>query len=293
MITGQSALRNVPLNHARAPLEMTGVGGMTAVVTGASSGIGRAIAVELARRGTTVIAVARRTDPLQATVERCRRRAPGSQAVVADVSMRSECKRVVTEAVRQVGRIDILVNNAGVGLHKQAADTTVEDIEHVMQTNFFGAVHMTSAVLPPMLERRHGHIINVTSVAGHLPLPEESAYCASKAALSAWTQSLALDLASSGVHVGELSPGPIDTEIWQKASAEYPGHLYPPRVIAVAVAKMLEEKIAFMTVPRRFGAPGAVYPLLSRPMRWGLQTFSTHRTPSAILGALASAITGR
>ncbi len=254
---------------------MTRIAGKTAVITGATSGIGRAIAIDLARRGLTVVAVGRREDRLDATVERCRRSSPASRAVVADVSKRSECNQVTAEAARHLGQIDMLINNAGVGLHRNVSDTSVEEIEHIIQTNFLGAVYMTSAVLEPMLERGHGHIVNITSVAGHLPLPGEAAYCASKAALSAWTQSLSLELAGSGVHVGELSPGPIDTEIWRKADAQYPGRLYPPRVIAAAVVKMIEKKITYMTVPRRFGAPGAFYPLLARPMRWGVRTFST------------------
>lgn len=253
-----------------------------AIVTGASSGIGEAVALDLARRGVTVAAVARRAERLRMTVERCQRSSPGSFAVVADVSVRADSDRVIAEVLQRSGQVDILVNNAGIALHRHVIETAVEDVERVIQTNYLGAVYMTSGVLHSMIERHLGSIVNITSVAGHLPLPQEAAYCASKAALSAWTQSIAIDLAGTGVHIGELSPGPIGTEIWQKASVDYGRRLYPPQVVAAAVVRMLEEHRTYMTVPRRFGAPGAIYPLLGRPMRWGIRSFAEAGMPKTI-----------
>ena len=173
------------------------------------------------------------------------------------------------------GRVDVVVNNAGIGLHKPAAETTVEEIEHVLQVNYLGAARMTMAALPGMLERRAGVVVNVTSVAGYLPNPRESAYGAAKAALSLWSHGLAVELHGSGVDVCVLSPGPIDTEIWglDGSGATYAGKLYPPRVVADGVLSLIRRPRVMLTVPRRYGAPGVMYPLLGRPMRWGLRRY--------------------
>jgi short-subunit dehydrogenase len=245
-----------------------------AIVTGASSGIGAAVAVELARRGARVVAVARRQDRLTAVVESCRISSPESVAHQADVSSREACEEIVRATESRLGRVDIVVNNAGISIHKNATQTSVDDVERVMAVNFFAPMFLSSAALPGMLDRRSGSIINVTSVAGYVPNPGESAYGASKAALSRWSHGLAVDLHGTGVHVGVLSPGPIDTEIWSlDEQSTYRGKLYPPAVVAAGVARMIERGLTHLTVPRRYGAVGALYPLLGRPMRWGMRRY--------------------
>jgi len=248
------------------------ISGSIAIVTGASSGIGAATAEELARRGATVVAVARRREKLDEVVGRCRSYSEGSRAYQADVADRAACSGVVESAIEQLGRVDIVVNNAGISMRRHAARASVEEIERVMDVNFFGSVCVAMAALPGMLERRRGSIINVTSVAGYIPNPHESAYGASKAALSLWSHGLSVDLSGSGVHVGVLSPGPIDTEIWEKDAedAVYDGKLYPPSIVADAIAKMIDHEAVHVTVPRRYGLVGALYPLLGGPMRKGL-----------------------
>jgi short-subunit dehydrogenase len=249
--------------------------GQVALVTGASSGIGAAVAVELARRGAQVVGVARRAGLLADVMAACQRHTPASVASVHDVSSRADAEAAATAAIERFGHVDIVVNNAGISIRKPAAETTVEDIERVMAVNFFGAVYVTMALLPSMVERRAGSIVNVTSVAGYIPNPLESAYGASKAALSMWSHGLAVDLHDSGVHVGVLSPGPIDTEIWDKDEipSVYDGKLYPPKVVADGVVTMVRHRRTHMTVPRQYGAVGAVYPMLGKPMRWGLRKF--------------------
>ncbi|MHB8670150.1 MAG: SDR family NAD(P)-dependent oxidoreductase [Acidimicrobiales bacterium] len=245
-----------------------------AVVTGASSGIGAAVAVDLARRGARVVAVARRKDRLAATVDACRAHSPESLAHAADVSSRPACEEMVRAAETRFGRVDIVVNNAGISVHRNAARTSVDDVERLMAVNFLGPVYVTMAALPGMIERGSGAVVNVTSVAGYVPNPGEAAYGASKAALSRWSHGLAIDLHGTGVHVGVLSPGPIDTEIWSlDEELSYSGRLFPPDVVAAGVARMLDRHLTHLTVPRRYGAVGALYPLLGRPMRWGLRRY--------------------
>ena len=251
---------------------MDRLSGSVAIVTGASSGIGAATAIHLAKLGVTVVCVARRADRLAETVAACARSSSGSRSHVADVSDREACDAVVASAVADLGRVDIVVNNAGIALVGHPADTKVEDIERIMAVNFFGPVYLTMAALPHLLEQRSGSVINVTSVAGYVPNPREAAYGASKAALSRWSHGLAVDLHDTGVHVGVLSPGPIRTEIWTDADS-YHGRLYPPELVAAGVERMIRRRLVHLTVPRQYGIVGAVYPLAGRPMRFGLRQY--------------------
>ena len=251
------------------------ISGKVAVVTGSSSGIGASVASDLARRRAKVVAVARRKDRLDELVERCRVTSPESMACAADISTRAECERVVRSTEEHFGRVDILVNNAGISIHRNAARTTADDVEHLMAVNFFAPMYLTTSALPGMLDRGQGSVVNVTSVAGYVPNPGEAAYGAAKAALSLWSHGLAVDLHGTGVQVTVVSPGPIDTEIWGlDEELSYSGKLYPPQVIADAVADAVEHGWVHRTVPRRYGLVGAMYPIFGRPMRWGLRRYA-------------------
>ena len=249
-----------------------------AIVTGASSGIGEAIARALAKHGAQVVVVARRAERLEKLAADI-----NGLAGAADLQDRAAPEQIARRAEENFGPVDILVNNAGIALHKNAADCTLEEIEQVVDVNFLAAVRITMALLPSMLDRRHGCIVSITSVAGYLPNPGEAAYSATKSALGMWTDGLAVDLADRGVHFGVVSPGPIDTEIWQKGAidAPYAGKKYPPEVVAHAVVKLVEKEQALRTAPRRFGLPGAFYPLFRTPMRFGLRTAGRRMHASA------------
>ncbi len=251
--------------------------GSVALVTGASSGIGAITAIDLARRGATVVVTARREAELEATAERCRAHSPDSFAITGDLGLAGEGERIVEAITDKLGRLDIVVNNAGISLHRHALGTSAADVEHVMRVNFLSAVQTTMAALPGMVERRRGSIVNITSVAGYIPNPSESAYGASKAALNLWSHGLAVDLYGTRVHVGVLSPGPIDTPIWEmdETPSSYQGTKYPPEIVADGVAKMIEKEIVHLTVPRRYGAVGPMYtlPLIGKQVRKGLIGF--------------------
>lgn len=253
------------------------INGSVALVTGASSGIGAATAVALARRGATVVVTARREAELEATAERCRLHAPDSASITGDLGLAGEGQRIVDAIVDKLGRVDLVVNNAGISMHRHALGTSATDVEHVMRINFLSAVQTTMAAVPGMVERKRGSIVNITSVAGYIPNPSESAYGASKAALNLWSHGLAVDLYGTGVHVGVLSPGPIDTPIWEmdETPSSYHGKKYPPEIVAEGVAKMVEKELVHLTVPRRYGAVGPMYtlPLIGRQVRKGLIGF--------------------
>jgi NADP-dependent 3-hydroxy acid dehydrogenase YdfG len=134
----------------------------TVVITGASSGIGKAAALEFARRGANLIIGARRAEPLDEVAGLCRDQGVQCTAVVADVAKREDCKRLIDAA----GRIDVLVNNAGFANFDSIEKASPDDLEQMMETNYFGTVWCTQAALSGMLERRDGAIVNVSSIAG-------------------------------------------------------------------------------------------------------------------------------
>ena len=230
--------------------------------------------MRLAEQGAIVVGVARREDRLAETISACQRHTNASVAHPGDVSSRAFAAEVVADAHARFGRVDIVVNNAGISPGEDPIHRAGDDADAIMAVNFFGPVYLADAVLPGMVARGRGSIVNVTSVSGYVPTPGEPAYGASKAALSRWSHGLAVELHGTGVHVGVLSPGPIDTEIWEHTSNDYNGKLFPATVVADGVARVIEKDLVHLTVPRRFGAVGAVYPLIGRPFRWGLRRYA-------------------
>ena len=199
------------------------IDGSRILVTGASSGIGEALAPMLAERGATLAIAARRPDRLLATLERCQKHAPASQMFTVDLSDVDAAVQLVRDAWRALGGLDCVVNNAAVGKRKLVGDHTPADLDAVMRTNFVAPVRINLAVLPLMLARGSGTIVNVASGGGRFGIAHESAYCASKFALSGWSEVAAMDLADTPVEVKLIQPGAIATEIWNPQPGELPG----------------------------------------------------------------------
>ena len=193
-----------------APGSMTG---RICVVTGASSGIGRRTALDLAAEGARVCAVARRRDRLEELVAEMGGEADGHSLVVTDVSERSDVQNLATHVRATYGRLDILVNNAGFsGREGLAGPESIEEIERVMATNFFGAVYCTAELLPLLEESAPSHVVNVASMAGRIATPGVSTYVASKFALAGWTEALHHEMAGRGIYFSSVEPGFIPTE---------------------------------------------------------------------------------
>ena len=190
------------------------VSGQHVLVTGASSGIGAGLAEEFARRGAVVGICARRQDRLDEVLARCRAHSPDSRRWVCDLSRPDQVDRLAADAQEELGGIDILVNNAGIPKRRHVTKLDMDTVEGVMAINYLSPVRLTLALLPQMLQRGSGHIINVSSVAATLSSPGESAYDASKAALTAFSESMAVDLWQSGVKVLVVYPGLVDTELF-------------------------------------------------------------------------------
>jgi NAD(P)-dependent dehydrogenase (short-subunit alcohol dehydrogenase family) len=184
--------------------------GKVAVVTGASSGLGRQLALDLASAGAVVVAMARREPELRELTDAMRRSSPRSGYVVCDVAG-GELTRVMADIEREYGPVDILVNNAAADLKVGLRDITVEDYRHLMEANFLSAVTATLAVLPRMIERGAGVVAMVSSDGGRLPGSGPGAYPASKAALGAFAESVSYRVRNKGVRVHVVYPAFMPT----------------------------------------------------------------------------------
>jgi len=209
--------------------------GKRVLITGASSGLGAALARRLAERKAVVGLIARRRDRLAAVLADCRRHSPSSAMWVADLGDAAAIDDLAPRAWEGLGGIDVLINNAAIPKRRPVAALAPGEVEDVMRVNFFAPMRLTLALLPRMLARGSGLIVNVSSVGGRLGIIHETAYCASKFALCGWSEAMAVDLHGTGVAVKLIEPGPVDTEIWDHPGSEEP--LYQgPKVPADEVA---------------------------------------------------------
>lgn len=188
--------------------------GKRVLITGGSSGIGAELAPRLAQAGATVGIVARRADRLDAVLARCLDQSPQSRRWVCDLADLDAVDALATSVVADIGAVDVLINNAGIPKRKHITVLDAATVEAVMKINFFSPMRLTLALLPAMIERGSGRIVNISSVAATLSSPGESAYNASKAALSVFSESIAVDLWETGVKVLTVYPGVVDTELF-------------------------------------------------------------------------------
>ncbi|QEL20809.1 SDR family NAD(P)-dependent oxidoreductase [Limnoglobus roseus] len=199
--------------------------GRVVVVTGASSGIGRELARQLAAAGARVGLVARREDALRELAELIR--AAGGEAVVApaDVADRAQATAAVAVVRDAFGPVDLMIANAGVGAPTRLDPVNVPDVEAMIRVNVLGVVYAFAAVMPDMLARRSGHLAAVSSLASYLALPGESGYCASKAAVNTYLAGLQAHLRGRGVTVTTLCPGFVKTAMTEGNDFWMPGLL--------------------------------------------------------------------
>ena len=188
--------------------------GRVVIVTGASVGIGEALARRLASEEARVVLAARSEDKLTALAEQLGEEQ--SLVVPTDVSEPGQVERLVSRTVERFGSIDIVINNAGFGVYGLVEETNWEHFRKMWEVNFFGAVRCTLAALP-YLKARRGVVVNVSSIAGKIPIPYMTGYCATKSALNAFSDGLRMELMRSGVHVVTVCPGRVRTEFHRAA----------------------------------------------------------------------------
>lgn len=201
------------VNMCDAPPESTYWAGKRCVLTGASSGLGAALALELSRRGATVLLAARRSDRLDAVASSVAALGVARPPTLClDVCDAEALPGKAAEAAALLGGVDVLLCSAGVGQRTSAVETDAEAHQRIMATNFEGSVALTRALLPQMLERRSGHVVVVSSVQGFFGQPYRSSYAASKAAVFAFFDALRAEVSASGVSVTTVAPGYIATD---------------------------------------------------------------------------------
>jgi NAD(P)-dependent dehydrogenase (short-subunit alcohol dehydrogenase family) len=187
--------------------------GRIAVITGAGRGLGRAITIALARAGAIVVLTGRQADALEAASQQVRAAGGTARWYRCDVTSEGDVRELAASVRQLHGRVDILVNNAGVNVRKPVTEFTLAEWHSVLETNLTGAFLMCREIVPLMQGRGYGRILNLTSIMSHVALPGRSAYAASKAGLLGFTRALALELASEGITVNGISPGPVATEM--------------------------------------------------------------------------------
>jgi short-subunit dehydrogenase len=186
----------------------------TCLVTGASSGIGHATALDLLRAGYTVYGVARRVERMEDLST------AGGHILPMNIANEADIERVVNTIMAEQGRIDVLVNNAGIGIHGAIEDVTMEQARHLFEVNLFGTARLTQLVLPQMRKQGAGVIVNVSSIGGEITLPLGAWYYASKHALEAYSDTLRQEVKPFGIHVVIIQPGIIKTEFEKETPQE-------------------------------------------------------------------------
>jgi len=192
------------------------------LITGASSGIGKGVALEIAARGAHLGLLARREELLNEIVDEARAKGVKAIAVAADVRDAKAVREAADRVRDELGPIDMLIANAGIGTTDHALRLTPEHAANVININVLGAINSVSAVLPEMVERKRGRLVAISSLAAYRGLAKSAAYCASKAALSSYFESLRIDLRDSGVGVTIIYPGFIKTPLTSGRAAKMP-----------------------------------------------------------------------
>ncbi|WP_459499565.1 SDR family oxidoreductase [Bacillus sp. C1] len=227
------------------------------VITGASSGIGEQIAMQVASQGAVPVLIARTEAKLQKLAEKIQTtyNTP-CYYYVLDVSKEEAVHIAFAKILTDVGQIDILVNNAGFGIFKTFEEASMGEVKDMFEVNVFGLVACTKAALPHMVARNSGHIINVASLAGKIATPKSSAYAASKHAVLGFTNSLRMELSNTNIHVTAINPGPIDTNFFEIAdqSGTYVKnmgrYMLKPTYVAEQIVKAMHTKKREVNLPK-------------------------------------------
>jgi len=196
--------------------------GKVVLITGASSGIGRGLAIELAKRGAAVGLLARRAEELEEIAKEIKTAGGRALSLPADVTDVDAVSKAADRLRAELGPIDVLIANAGIGGSVAAAQLSAADVTKIINVNVNGVVNSTATVIPEMVARRQGQLVVISSLAAYRGLPKSAAYCASKAAVSAFAESLRVDLRRSGIDVTIIHPGFIKTPLTAGRQAQMP-----------------------------------------------------------------------
>lgn len=254
--------------HASVPLL-----DLVAVVTGASSGIGRATALALAERGAHVSLAARTESALKDLAEEIRLLGREALVVPTDVTDKEQVDRLVTKTMKRWGRVDILVANAGAYVRSPIRALTVEEVERSMAVNFYGALYAVLAVQSHMLDRGNGNIILVSSLDGKKGLPQDAPYVAAKFALAGYGEVLRQELHGSGVHVTTIFPGRVDTPLIDTLEVPRVSAKIPAEAVARSIVAAVRQPKPEVIMPIQGRALHLVNALSPRLGDWLVRLF--------------------
>jgi NADP-dependent 3-hydroxy acid dehydrogenase YdfG len=224
-----------------------------AIVTGASRGIGRATALDLARLGARVALASRREGLLVELAGEIGNLGGEDLAIPTDVTDQKQVEAMVQKTLERWGQVDILVSNAGEYVRASLSDITVETIEHSLAVNYYGGVYAILTVLPHMKVQRRGHIVVVTSMDGKKGLPPDAPYASAKFALTGFAEVLRQQLHGSGVHVSNVLPGRVDTEMINYLTVPRISAKIPPEAVAQAIVRAILQRKPEVIVPFHAG----------------------------------------
>jgi short-subunit dehydrogenase len=224
------------------------------LITGASSGIGRVLAMRVAKEGAQVVLVARREDRLRAIQGEVVAAGGTAEVVPCDVADREQVFACTQRVLERFGRVDVLVNNAGYGHHRAFIDWDLDDMERMLRVNFLGSLYFTKALIASMVERKSGWVVFTASVAGKIGVPEESAYVASKFAMVGFAEALTIEVEDANVHVLVVCPGAVETDFFDTEAKERlpevaKKRMIPPDAVVDAMVHALARGKHDVTVP--------------------------------------------
>jgi short-subunit dehydrogenase len=256
------------------------------VVTGGSSGIGLEVARAAARRGARVGLVARSPEALDQACSQI----PGATGAPADVADDAQLRAAMTVLTSRLGEVDVLVCSAGIGRYGPFQATTEADAERLVRVNLLGSINAARSVLDSMIRRKRGHLVFLGSIAGHVGVPFEALYSATKFGIAGFAEALAGEVAVDGIGVSVVSPGPVDTPFFDAR-----GHPYTrrrprpadPAEIAAAVVRAVDRKKPESIVPGRLRGAVVVRALAPSVYRWGARRATRCRGGQTALPLMA------
>jgi short-subunit dehydrogenase len=253
---------------------ITSFEGLGVVVTGASSGIGAGLAIEMARRGARVALVARRESRLASVATQIRDGGHEAHIIVADVADRESATRAMSEAESLLGGVDVAVFNAGIGAHQTLIEHDLAHAETLLQVNLFGTLYCAHPIARAMAERGKGWLVFMASVAGLVPVPGESVYAASKFGMVGLAESISIELEPRGVHVLTVCPGAVNTEFVPPEERDRMPEagrrmMIEPADVVTATLKALEKGKDRIIVPKKLEVAVAMRGLAPSVVRSG------------------------
>ncbi len=227
--------------------------GKVVLITGASSGIGKNIALALANYGTKLVIVARREKKLIQTTRQLRKLKIKVLPIIGDIRNSDDRARIIEKSLKNFGRIDVLINNAGLGKANLFLEQSISEIDELIETNVLGLIKMSKLVIPIMKEQNEGHIINLSSSLALLPVYPFAVYCATKSAVKTFSDCIRDEVKKYGIKVSTVFPGPYDTEFHKVAGLDDSSYKsYSVSKLAEKIAKLVIKPKENLIQPRFF-----------------------------------------